>query len=82
MKKQLGVRIDENAIAHLDELARLMNTSRADMLLTLIEAEYDRVQGNPRAKAVLDALRSFADTIQGLAVANGEPVQQTLPVTE
>lgn len=78
MKKQLGIRLNEETVEHLDELARLMNASRATMLETLIEAEYDRVQGNPRAKALLEALRAFADTVQ--ALGGEEPSQEALPI--
>lgn len=78
MKKQLGIRLDEETVAHLDELARLMNASRATMLEMLIESEFDRVQGNPKAKAVLEALRAFADTVQ--ALGGEDPSQETLPV--
>jgi predicted transcriptional regulator len=55
----------EDAVAEqLDEICRLSGMKRGDFLISAITAEYDRLQGNPQMKKMLEQMRQIAETMK------------------
>ena len=50
----------------LDEICRMMGIKRSEFLITAITSEYDKLQGNPKMKEMLDQMKKIADTMKQL----------------
>lgn len=71
--KVTGVRLKPETLEHLDELSKISGMNRSQFLTVLIDAEHDRVMGNPKLKAVLaqmDVLRSQLADLSGHEAGN------------
>lgn len=69
--KVTGIRLKPVTVERLDMLAELSGMSRAEYLNTLISAEYDRVTGNPKLKALLEQMKVLKNQLDEL---NGDGV--------
>lgn len=72
--KVTGIRLKPVTVERLDMLAELSGMSRAEYMNMLINAEYDRITGNPKLKALLEqmqVLKRQLDELNGDGVAAG-----------
>lgn len=67
-KKTIAVtfRCDVAVADQLDEICRMMGIKRSEFLITAITSEYDKLQGNPKMKEMLDQMKKIADTMKQL----------------
>lgn len=59
-------RCDVAVVDQLDEICRMMGIKRSEFLITAITSEYDKLQGNPKMKEMLDQMKKIADTMKQL----------------
>ena len=59
-------RMSDEAYKQLEELATLCNMSTAQWLITVINAEYDRLKNNPKAKRALKLMGQMKQAIADL----------------
>lgn len=59
-------RCDFAVADQLDEICRMMGIKRSEFLITAITSEYDKLQGNPKMKEMLEQMKQIADTMKQL----------------
>lgn len=59
-------RCDVAVADQLDEICRMMGIKRSEFLITAITSEYDRLQGNPKMKEMLEQMKQIADVMKQL----------------
>jgi hypothetical protein len=59
-------RCDVAVADQLDELCRMMGIKRSEFLISAITSEYDKMQGNPKMKEMLEQFKQIADTMKQL----------------
>lgn len=59
-------RCDVAVADQLDEICRMMGIKRSEFLITAITSEYDKLQGNPKMKEMLEQMKQIADTLKQL----------------
>ena len=64
--KARSFRMSEETYRQLEELATLCNMSTAQWLTTIINAEYDRLKNNPKAKRALKLMGQMKQAIADL----------------
>ena len=57
-------RCDCAVAAQLDVLCRMMGIKRSEFLISAITSEYDKMQGNPKLKDILEQFRQITETIK------------------
>lgn len=57
-------RCDVAVADQLDELCRMMGIKRSEFLITAITSEYDKLQGNPKMKEMLEQMKQIAETMK------------------
>lgn len=60
-------RCDLSVVDQLDEICKLSGIKRSEFLIGAITAEYDRLQGNPKMKEMLEQLRAISVTMKEMA---------------
>lgn len=63
-RKQISFRVTEDQNRMVDELARLSNCSRNELLVGLIVGQYDKINGNPEVKKLMEQMKVFADQLK------------------
>lgn len=63
-------RCDVDVVEKLDEICKLSGIKRGDFLINSILAEYDRLQGNPQMRKMLEQLREISETMKQLTAEN------------
>ena len=65
-KNTIGVtfRCDVAVSEQLDEICRMMGIKRSEFLITAITSEYDRLQGNPKMKEMLEQMKQITETVK------------------
>lgn len=64
MSRQIGLRLSDDNIRKLDELARITGHNRTTYIASVIENEYDKLEGSPKMKKALQALRECEEIIR------------------
>lgn len=64
MLKQTAFRIPEETLAKLDEMVQIVGTSRTAFITMKIEQEYEVMQGNPKIKKALNALKECSEIMR------------------
>lgn len=59
-------RCDVAVADQLDEICRMLGIKRSEFLITAITSEYDKLQGNPKMKEMLEQMKQIADTMKQL----------------
>lgn len=77
MTKKIAVnlRLSREEVDQLDAICQLAGCTRVQLVGSLVSAEYDRLNGNPQLKALLEQLKTVADTIQAMNGAAGSGTQ-------
>lgn len=57
-------RCDVKVAEQLDELCKMMGVKRSEFLITAITTEYDKMQGNPVLKDMLEQMRKVAEMMK------------------
>lgn len=73
-KNVVTLSVDPSVYAHMKELCRLSNLRPAQYFSALIEAEYDRLQGNPKVKELLKQLNDLEALVKGMTGSGTSPV--------
>ena len=61
--KQSAFRFDDETIQMLDDLCRIYGFNRTQFLVLKIKQEHDVLQGNPKMRKMLEALRDCTNII-------------------
>jgi hypothetical protein len=63
---QLTFRLPVYVLDQLDELCKLTDSKRSEILINLIIAEYDRIQGNPKMKEIMQQMVDLEQALKGI----------------
>ena len=66
---QITFRAPTEVIRQLDELCSMSGIKRSEFLVNAICSEFDKVNGNPKLKKMLEQMREIAETMKQM---NGE----------
>lgn len=61
---QVTFRAPTAVIEQLDELCSMTGVKRSEFFVNAITAEYDKINGNPQLKKMLEQFREIADTMK------------------
>lgn len=77
-KEQISFRIPVSVLAQLDEMCKLSNTKRSELVINLITVEYDKLQGNPKVKEIIQKMAELESSFKKLAPVSGNAVRKSL----
>lgn len=60
--KAISVRLTEEELSQLDEMAKLLNMSRSEWVALKIGIEWDSLRGNPKIKAFLEEMKRVGES--------------------
>lgn len=63
-KKQISIRVTEEQDRMIDEMSRLSNCSRNELIVGFIVGQYDKINGNPEVKKLMELMKQFADQLK------------------
>lgn len=63
-KKQINFRVTEEQDKHLEEIAKVMNTSKNEVIVNMIEGEYDRLMGNPKLMEIIGHMNQLKSQLE------------------
>lgn len=76
MIKQTAFRIPEETLAKLDEMVQIVGTNRTAFITMKIEQEYEAMQGNPKIKKALKALKECSEIMRNAGlIDSADPCQ-------
>ena len=61
---QITFRAQTDIVNQLDELCRMMGIKRSEFLISAITSEYDKMQGNPKLKDMLEQFKQITETMK------------------
>jgi len=70
--KMISFRLTDEQVEHLEALTKAHNTNRTKLLASMIEAEYDALNDNPKVKKALELMQQMNELLKGAGQANGE----------
>lgn len=77
--KTTGFRFKPEVLEHLDTLCEIGGVTRSEFLTAAIETEYDKYQGNPKMKALLEQMQAMkAQMLDMLGQLDGEDARPPL----
>lgn len=62
----ITVRFRDTQLEKLDALAQLSGSTRSEVLQEIVEAQYDKINGNPQLKQAMQKLRDIQEQVRGL----------------
>ena len=65
-RKQIAFYVHMDVYEHMQEICRLLNLRPAQYFTSTIEADYDRLRGNPKTKKFLDQLKALEETLKAM----------------
>ena len=72
----LTFRIPLPVLEQLDEMCRFSNAKRSELLINLITVEYDKLQGNPKFKEIIQKMAELESSFRVLAPGTAEEVRK------
>lgn len=72
---QVSFRCPVPVLVQLDELCRMSGVKRSEFFVNAIISEYDKIQGNPQLKKMMEQMRQIAETMKEMTVNSGSVVQ-------
>ena len=76
MTKQTAFRIPEETLAKLDEMVQILGTNRTAFINLKIEQEYEAMQGNPKIKKALKAIKECTEIMRNAGLIDtADPCQ-------
>lgn len=67
-------RLEPVVYAHMQELCKLAGLRPRGYFSMLIEAEYDRIQGNPKIKELLRQINELETLVKGMTGGAASPI--------
>lgn len=64
---QVAFRCPDYILAQLDELCQFSGTTRGQFFIECISSEYDKLQGNPKLKEMLETMKQLAEQAKALS---------------
>ena len=61
---QITFRAPASVVAQLDEICRMSGMKRSEFIVSAITSEYDKINGNPQMKKMLEQMRQIADAMK------------------
>ena len=61
---QVTFRAPASVVAQLDEICRMSGMKRSEFIVSAITSEYDKINGNPQMKKMLEQMRQIADAMK------------------
>ena len=61
---QITFRAPREVIRHLDEMCAMSGIKRSEFFVDAICSEYDKLQGNPQLKKILEQMREVAEIMK------------------
>lgn len=62
----MSLRLTEEQFEHLEALSKVHGMNKTRLLSTMIETEYDAINGNPKMKEALELMQKMNDFIKGI----------------
>jgi len=59
-------RCTNEVCSQLDELCRMAGIKRSEFIASCVTSEYDKMQGNPKLKAIMEQFRSISEQMKEL----------------
>jgi len=74
-KRGKSFRLEESTIEHLDYLSKLLKTSSTSLIETLINVEFDKINGNPKLQEVIHQMNQLKSVMENYknVVINDNP---------
>lgn len=63
-RKQVAFRVTDEQDRMLEELARITQKTRNDVIVDLIVGEYDRINGNPELKKLIEKMNEVSEQVK------------------
>lgn len=64
--KQLCLRLSDEDVSRLDVLASAFGLTKSDYLRQSINADYDKLNGNPELKAAVEQIKALSESLKAL----------------
>lgn len=61
---QITFRAPTEVIRQLDEMCSMSGIKRSEFFINAISSEYDKINGNPQLKKMLEQMRQIAETMK------------------
>lgn len=61
---QVTFRAPASVVAQLDEICRMSGMKRSEFIVSAVTSEYDKINGNPQMKKMLEQMRQIADVMK------------------
>lgn len=74
------MRVTDEVASHLSELATIAGVSKTQWVVLSIEGEYDKLQGNPKLKSLLDDMKTINDKIKAFSGMSEDELKQSFGV--
>lgn len=65
--KQITFRAPAEVVRQLDEMCSMTGMKRSDFFINAVTSEYDKMQGNPQLKQMLEQMRNIADLMKQMS---------------
>lgn len=62
----ITLRLPDSTLAKFDELCSVYGMKRSELVKTAIEAEHDRLSGNPEKRKLLEQLRELSKAVKNI----------------
>lgn len=76
MSKPVAFRIPEDTLAKLDEMAKLLGTSRNACVVSMVEQQYQAMQMNPQLQKAFKALKQCAEIMKDAGLVKSSDLVQ------
>lgn len=63
-RKQVNFRVTEDQDKKLDEIATAMGVPRNEVLVGMIEAEHERIMGNPKLLQIIEQMKQLKEQLE------------------
>ena len=61
---QVTFRAPASVVAQLGEICRMSGMKRSEFIVSAVTSEYDKINGNPQMKKMLEQMRQIADVMK------------------
>lgn len=61
-----SVRFTDEQLKRLEVLAEMSGCTRSEVLQEMVDAQYDKVMGNPKLKMALEQMKALQEQVRGL----------------
>lgn len=69
--KQVAVRFTDEQFEHLEAIVAAHGTNKTRLIVSLVEAEYEALNGNPRMKEALELMQKMNELLKSTGQGRG-----------